>query len=89
MNMEVMTHVYDAYGMLMVGTYANLTNKKSRTGADFPFAQLTNGAMKFVEHGCSRVAFKEVKCSHGNKFIGVQATFGRTRSCLASCITTR
>ena len=35
-SMAVMKHVYDSFGMLMVGTYKKLTKKKSRTGADFP-----------------------------------------------------
>ena len=72
-----MKHIYDTYGMLMVGTY-RLSKKKSRTGADFPFAQLSNGAMKFIERGWSRVAFQKIKCSGSNSFV-VQATIWRDK----------
>ena len=58
-SLDVMTHVYTAFGMLLVGTYS-LTKKKSRTAADFPFHKISNGAMKKVKRGWMRVAFQDV-----------------------------
>lgn len=58
-SLEVMKFLLCTYGMLMVGTYA-LTNKKSRTGSDFPFAKLSNKALKSIPRGWSRSAMQTI-----------------------------
>jgi hypothetical protein len=40
---------YLSFSMLLVGTYA--LTKKSRTADDFPFAKLSNGALKRMKRG--------------------------------------
>ena len=54
-SMAVMKHIFLSFSMLLVGTYA-LTKKKSRTAEDFPFAKLSNGALKRVNRGWKRMA---------------------------------
>jgi hypothetical protein len=71
-SMEVMQHVFDRFGVLMVGTYA-LKKKKSRTAADFPFDRLSKTCMDTTTRGWMRDA---VKCIFkGTKLLyKVQAT---------------
>ena len=69
--------MFVTFGMLLVGTYT-LTKKKSRTATDFPFAKLSNGAVKKVARGWRRVAFQKVyrKSRH---IYTVQATIWRDK----------
>ena len=55
MTIDLMQHVYFCYGFLLIGTYV-LTQKVSRTAADFPFHRLSNGALKLVPRGWRRHA---------------------------------
>ena len=79
-SMDVMKHVHETYGMLFVGTM-KLTEKKTRTGADFPFRKLSSGAMKLVQRGWSRVAFQKVQV-RGGHFVA-QATIWRDKKVVA------
>jgi hypothetical protein len=44
-SLRVMKYIYLSFSMLLVGTYA-LTEKKSRTADNSPFAKLSNRALK-------------------------------------------
>ncbi len=59
--------------MLLVGTYA-LTKKKSRTADDFPFAKLSNGALKKVKRGWKQMARLKVANNNRRNLYTVQAT---------------
>jgi hypothetical protein len=50
-TLAVMKYIFLSFLMLLVGTYA-VTKKKSCSADDFPFAKLSNGALKKVEHRC-------------------------------------
>jgi hypothetical protein len=50
------------YRMYLVGTH-RLSTKLSRTAADFPFAKLSNAALKSVERGWLRSAVREIDCA--------------------------
>ena len=63
-SQALMLHLWLVYKMLMVGTM-RLTTKKSRTGADFPFAKLSNRALRFMKKGDYRRAVKNV--THNGK----------------------
>jgi hypothetical protein len=58
-SLRVMKYIYVSFAMLLVGTYA-LTKKKSRTADDFPFAKLSNGALKSVQRGWKRMARQKI-----------------------------
>ena len=58
-SLDTMIYLWGAYHMLMVGTH-RLTKKKSRTGSDFPFHKIANGALKMVPRGWLRVAARIV-----------------------------
>jgi hypothetical protein len=57
--LRVMKYIYGSFSMLLVGTYA-LTKKKSRTADDFPFAKLSNGALKKVPRGWKQMARRKI-----------------------------
>jgi hypothetical protein len=73
-SLAVMKYLFNAFSMLLVGTYA-LTKKKSRTADDFPFAKLSNGALKKVKRGWTRIARRKVvKENRTTPLYTVQAT---------------
>jgi hypothetical protein len=55
----VMKYIYVSFSMLLVGTYA-LTKKKLRIANNFPFAKLSNGALKKVPRGWKRMARRKI-----------------------------
>jgi hypothetical protein len=58
-SLGLMTYLYIAYSMLMVGTY-RLTKKKSRTADDFPFHKISNSAISKVPRGWKRQATQQI-----------------------------
>jgi hypothetical protein len=46
-GLAMMEYIHLSFSMLLVGTYA-LTKKKSRPADHFPFAKLSNGALKHL-----------------------------------------
>ena len=73
-SLKVMNHIFTSFGMLLVGTYA-LTKKKSRSADDFPFAKLSNGALKKVKRGWTRTARRKItKKNQTTPMYTVQAT---------------
>ena len=75
-SLRVMKYIYLSFGMLLVGTYA-LTKNKSRTADDFPFAKLSNGALKKVKRGWKRMARRKIINENqrsGCRLYTVQAT---------------
>jgi hypothetical protein len=79
-SMEVMQHVFERFGVLMVGTFA-LTKNKSGTAATFPFHRLSKSCMDKTAHRLMRGA---KKCIYkGSKLLyKVQATLQGTSNCL-------
>ena len=61
--LRVMKYIYVSFSMLLVGTYA-LMKKKSRTADDFPFAKLSNGALKKVPRGWMQMARRKIAFSY-------------------------
>ena len=49
-SLALMNHLYFKWGFLLIGTYV-LSKKLARTASDFPFHQLSNGALKYVQRG--------------------------------------
>ncbi|KAL7547323.1 hypothetical protein ACHAWF_015821 [Thalassiosira exigua] len=70
---ELMEMLYKEYGILLVGT-VSLTQKKSRSSADFAFHKLSNGAKKLVPRGWLRWAQKAVKDGANRGMYFVQNT---------------
>ena len=69
---DVMEEVWKKYKMLMVGTY-QLTMKKSRTAANFPFHKTSGSTLKTTPSGWFHSAVKEIGAGTNHAFT-VQAT---------------
>ena len=70
-SIALMKHIYEKFGMLIVGTI-NLTAKKSRAAEDYPFHRLSGGAQRRISRGWSRRATRQLQSSRGQMI--VQAT---------------
>ena len=58
-SIQVMKFLFVMYSILMVGIL-NFKKKKFRTTINFPFAKLSNSAIKMVKRGWMRSAFRNV-----------------------------
>jgi hypothetical protein len=76
-SLGLMTYLYIAYSMLLVGTY-RLTKKKSRTADDFPFHKISNAAISKVPRGWKRQATQQIMKDRRHIFT-VQATSWKDR----------
>jgi hypothetical protein len=70
-SIALMKHIYEKFGMLIVGTI-NLTAKKSQAAEDYPFHRLSGGAQRPISRGWSRRATRQLQSSRGQMI--VQAT---------------
>ena len=65
-TMDLVKHMWIVYGFFVVGTYV-LSKKKSRAGKDFPFAKLSNQAMKLITRGWTRRATQEIPANNQHR----------------------
>ena len=54
---KLMRLIWLTFKMLLIGTFTP-TKKRSRTADDYPFPKLSNGAMKKIPQGWTRIAFQ-------------------------------
>ena len=86
---KLMRLIWLTFKMLLIGTFTP-TKKRSRTADDYPFPKLSNGAMKKIPQGWTRIAFQNAMtekdvhrdAAKRKPLYTVQATIWKDKRCV-------